>query len=91
MKNIKASQTPEFVRLLNDFDRELNKLDGYSNIILNKLTVLGSFREPKNIIQEDMPIKSGIVGQLEERLRMLELYNALLEEAMRGLYKFVGE
>lgn len=84
------SGVPEFETLLNNFTKELAKLDDYSGEIIGKVYQLRNFSEPNPESPQKQSYREDIIGRLEENIDRMVEYNLRLKEIKEGLIKLVG-
>ena len=80
----------ELVIILDRFNENLNKLDEFSNIILDKTCKISNYREPTEKDCEEKKQREGYIGESDSRISRFIDYNNRLEKIVKGLTKIAG-
>lgn len=89
--NCKAEpKIPEFQKILDKFKDELENLNDRAYSVRAKTFILRDFSSPDKSVSEDQPMRTGVIGELEDCLDRFNKYNSILKEANDGLVNLVG-
>jgi hypothetical protein len=91
MSNLVEKQSePDFAIVINDLKSEVEKLAENADRIFNRLCVIRDIREPQPEALNKTTEESGVIGELNNLVREIRRQNGILNDAKRGLIRFVG-
>lgn len=85
-----STEPSEFVKLLDAFEEQLIRMETHAEVILSQVERIYPDIQPEKQPDSEQLNRSGIIGELWERVNRMDKYNECLQKSRDRLNDIVG-